>query len=74
MVFSAGRRLSVRRVPRWLYEKISQYNVFVPEEDDFDDILDDPEDQATVQQRQRYATRLYMVLLLGEWKRRQDST
>ena len=66
MVFSTDRLRSVRRLPRWLYEKMCQYNVFVPEEDDYDDKPDDAEEPAAILRRQRYATRLYVVLLLGE--------
>ncbi|UJR22661.1 hypothetical protein I4U23_025700 [Adineta vaga] len=44
----------------WLYKKIYTYNVFIPEENDYDDEIQDP---TIVLRHQRYASRLYIVLL-----------
>ena len=41
------------------------YNVFIPEEDDYVD-NQQPEEAATAVKRQRYATRLYLFLLMGQ--------
>lgn len=46
-----------------VYEKISHYNVFIPDEDDYDYEIEEP---ATSLRRQRYATRVYIVLLVGK--------
>ena len=59
--------MNLKILYHWLYKKLYTYNVFIPEEDDYDD--DDnqqPEELATVVKHQRYATRLYIFLLASE--------
>ena len=48
----------------WLYKQISSYNVFIPEEDDY---VDEAEEPAIDLYRQRYASRLYILLLISKW-------
>ena len=52
----------------WLYETACNYNIFILEENDYDD--DDDSDQrrdpAIVLQYQKYSTRLYVLLLVGK--------
>lgn len=56
----------------WFHNYIRLYNLFVPEEDDYEDdgnggALLEP---ATLVQHQRYATYLYVVLLIGKFNKR----
>ncbi|CAF1374241.1 unnamed protein product [Adineta ricciae] len=48
---------------KWIYEKVSNYNLFMLEENDYDedDGLNDP---AIVLKHQKYKTRLYIVLFI----------
>ena len=46
-----------------VYDRACSYNLFVPDEDDYDDDDDEPENSAVALQRQKYATRLYVLLL-----------
>ena len=47
----------------WFIDKIRNYNVFTPEEDDYDE---EANDSAIVHQQQVYSTRLYILLLIGK--------
>lgn len=50
---------------RWIYDKINNYNLFIREEDEYDDDDDDEsKDLAIVLNHQKYATRLYIVILM----------
>ena len=51
---------------RWFHEKLCNYNVFIPEEDDYEDGNGESSDPVITVKRQRYATRLYILLLIGE--------
>jgi len=59
--------MNLKAVFHWFYEKISSYNLFAPEIDvnDHDD-ADDLQEPAIVLKRQRYATWLYVLLLIGK--------
>ncbi|UJR20240.1 hypothetical protein I4U23_023371 [Adineta vaga] len=49
----------------WLREYIDVYNVFIPEENEYgDNDNDEPTDSAATTRYQRYATRLYVPLLI----------
>ena len=52
----------------WLYRQLRDYNLFIPEEDDYED--DDDygvaEDPATVLIKQKYSTWIYVLSLMGE--------
>lgn len=44
-----------------VYVKIKDYNLFMLEEDDYDD---EPKDPVTILQHQKYTTRLYVIFLM----------
>ncbi len=56
--------MNLKAIYRWFYEKISNYNLFIREENDYDD--DEPRNPETVLQYQKYSTRLYVLLLMGK--------
>ena len=58
--------MNLKTLCRSLYKKMYTYNVFIPEEDDYDGYTDEGEEPTTILKRQRYATRLYLLLLVGE--------
>ena len=51
---------------QWFLELVQNYNVFVREQDEYDDDNDEPRDPATIAKHQRYATRLYLILFIGK--------
>jgi hypothetical protein len=55
--------MKARDFLRWFEAKIGNYNLFIPEEHEHVDKNDETDDPATVAKHQRYATRLYVVLL-----------
>ena len=52
----------------WFLEYIYHYNLFVPEEDDYEDNENDGalRDPTTLVKHQQYATYLYVALLIGK--------
>ena len=56
----------LRNSLRWFSEKLCNYNVFIPEEDDYEDDDSGSSDPVITAKRQRYATRLYILLLIGK--------
>ncbi len=56
--------MNLKAMFRWFYQKIRNYNLFMSEENDYDD--DEPRDPTTVLKHQKYSTRLYVLLLMGE--------
>jgi hypothetical protein len=57
--------MNVRGLLRLIWERIYKYNLFTPDEDDYDDNNDEFKDPTTVIEHQRYATRLCIFLLLS---------
>ncbi|CAF3878524.1 unnamed protein product, partial [Adineta steineri] len=53
--------MNLKRLFGWSYELMRNYNAFMPEEDEYDE---EPRDQATVREHQKYSTWLYVLLLL----------
>lgn len=51
-----------------VYERVHRYNAFIPDENDYDDVEheDEAKDPIAVVRQQKYATWLYLVLLVGE--------
>ena len=49
---------------QWIYKKISNYNLFILEENDYDD--DNIKDPTVLLKHQKYKTRLYVALLMGK--------
>jgi hypothetical protein len=58
--------MKARDFLRWFEAKISNYNLFIPEEHEHVDNNDEQEDPATVTKHQKYATRLYVALLISK--------
>lgn len=58
--------MNLRSLFDWLYEYLLNYNLFPAEIGTNDSNTDEPQESATVLKRQRYATWLYVVLLIGE--------
>ncbi|CAF3972010.1 unnamed protein product, partial [Adineta steineri] len=56
--------MKIRTFFHWLYKQIYDYNLFIPDEDEYDEINDNIIDPATAVRHQRYATRLYIPLLI----------
>ena len=50
----------------WFYQRMHNYNVFIPNENEYDDENDQPTNPATALRHQRYATRLYVSLLISK--------
>ena len=50
----------------WLHERVRNYNAFIPGEDDYEDDNGELQDQYTTVKHQKYATRLYIPLLLSK--------
>ena len=59
--------MKIKALIQWIDEKLNNYNVFIPEEDEYDDETDEPKDPAIVLKHQRYATRLYTILFIGKY-------
>lgn len=49
----------------WVYDKICNYNLFISDEDDYDD--DESQDPSIELKYQKYSTRLYVLLLIGKF-------
>ncbi|CAF1536105.1 unnamed protein product, partial [Adineta steineri] len=56
--------MKIRTFFHWLHKQIYDYNLFIPDEDEYDEINDNTIDPATAVRHQRYATRLYIPLLI----------
>jgi len=50
----------------WCYKQVCSYNIFIPEIDVNDGADNESEQPAIVLKRQRYATWLYILLLIGK--------
>jgi hypothetical protein len=59
--------MKIKALIQWIDESINNYNVFIPEEDEYDDETDEPQDPVIVLKHQRYATRLYSILFIGKY-------
>ena len=53
---------------RWFHDKIRSYNLFMTEENDYDDDDDEIKNTEIVIQQQRYTTRLYILMLMCKVK------
>ena len=53
--------VNIKRTLLLIYQQIRDYNRFIPDENDYDDEIQDP---VIALQHQKYATRLYIVLLV----------
>jgi hypothetical protein len=59
--------MNLKGVFHWFYEHIGGYNLFIPEENEYDDNDDEqPKEPATVLKHQKYMTWLYIFLLTGK--------
>ena len=50
----------------WLYQKAYNYNLFMLEENDYEDNDHKIQDAATILKQQKYKTWLYVVVLTGD--------
>lgn len=57
----------------WLYERGKNYNLFLPEIEDYQDNENErrENDHQTILKYQKYTTRLYIILLLGKFKKKK---
>lgn len=58
------RMMNIKSNFSWLYNRICDYNLFIPDEDDYDDD-DEAEDPLIKLKHEKYTTRLYVILLIG---------
>ncbi|CAF0945400.1 unnamed protein product [Adineta steineri] len=56
--------MKIKDIFEWFYTKISHYNLFMPDEEEYHEDNDEPTDPTIVIKHQRYATRLYVLLLI----------
>ena len=59
--------MNLRSLFDWLYEYLLNYNLFPTEIGTNDNDANESQESAIVLKRQRYATWLYVVLLIGEY-------
>ena len=59
-------RTSMKGLCLWLKQQISDYNLFIPDENDYPDDLDAPRDPAILIKEQKCATWLYVFLVAGK--------
>ena len=50
----------------WLRDQVRNYNAFIPNEDDYDDDNGELQDPAITVKHQKYATRVYIPLLISK--------
>ncbi|CAF4117366.1 unnamed protein product, partial [Adineta steineri] len=50
---------------RWLYNKVCDYNLFMLDDNEYNDDDDEPEEPTTVLKKQKYTTWLYALFLMG---------
>ncbi|CAF4140026.1 unnamed protein product, partial [Adineta steineri] len=55
-------KMNPKTLFQWFLHKVSNYNLFLIGEDDYDDDDDEPQDPAIVLKYQKYKTRLYVLL------------
>ena len=58
--------MNIKSLFKWTYKKASDYNLFMLEENDYDE-NDNPNDAAIAFEHQKYKTRLYVVLLMSKY-------
>ena len=56
--------MNIKSVFQSYYGRASNYNLFIPDEDDYDE---EPKDPAVALKHQKYTTRLYILLLIGKF-------
>ena len=67
-------KMTIRSIFFWLLEHIHHYNVFIPDENDYDDDDDDEvKDPAVILKHQLYSTQLYIPLLISKCEIHCDS-
>jgi hypothetical protein len=64
--FVHGLAILLSNLLLWFYDLIWNYNVFIPEEDDYEDDHEGSRDPGITMRHQKYATHLYIPLLVGE--------
>lgn len=59
--------MKVRHLIQQFFQSVYDYNLFTLEEDEYDDEHSTPEDLSKLVRHQRYATRLYIPLLISKY-------
>ena len=59
--------MALRNLLHWFYEEVCDYNVFIPDGNKYEDDNDEPRDPMEAIKRQKYATRLYIPLLISKF-------
>jgi uncharacterized membrane protein len=59
--------MNIRALLRWLCETLSNYNLFIPEENQDNNDHQEIRDVSTMTKYQKYSTRLYLLLLISEY-------
>ncbi|UJR18428.1 hypothetical protein I4U23_005333 [Adineta vaga] len=57
--------MNLKKLAHRFYEKICNYNIFMREENEYNDDNDEQNDPAIILKQQKYATWLYVLLLIG---------
>jgi hypothetical protein len=58
--------MNLKALIHWFHDYIRNYNLFMPEENDYNDDDNEPQEPATVLRHQKYKTWLYLVFLIGK--------
>ena len=64
--------MKLGKVCHWLSNKIQNYNLFMAEENDYDDDDNEGANPAIILQQQKYTTRLYIFILICKFKKFSD--
>lgn len=66
--------MRTRGLVDWLRDYIYSYNTFIPDDDEYSEGTDELRDPAKAIKYQRYATRLYIPLLIGKSSRLHNNS
>lgn len=58
--------MNFKTVFNWFYKQGCNYNLFLPEENDYDDNDNEQKDPVMILKHQKYTTRLYVILLMSK--------
>ena len=56
--------MGIKSTLQSFYRRSSNYNLFIPDEDDYDE---EPKDPAIALRHQKYTTRLYILLFISKF-------
>ena len=61
--------MNIKQWLDWLREYVHSYNLFMPNEDDYEDDNDQTRDPTIIVKHQQYTTRLYVPLVISKYKK-----